>query len=303
MEIRQLELLLAVIDTGSVTRAAERVCLSPGAVSMQLHQLGVEVRAELFVRSGRKFMPTPAALRLAEHARNIVRQVRQIQQEFEADPAKDQRPFHFATGATALIYCLGRPLRAVRAQYRDAEIQVTVSTTEGIVAGLLERRFDLGLISLPYPDEGLKLLPLFEEELLILRPSRSPIRRGAIGTVQPSELSNAPFLLYPHSSNMRRIIDGFFAECRIQPRVVMEADDTEAIKGLVSSGFGYSILPEHALRVYPRHFQALRVADRRLTRTQALAMPRTDYPRALTAGIADLLRLSLEGSGLKMRSR
>src|SRR5215470_14349831 len=121
MEIRQLELFLAVMDTGSVTRAAERVYLSPGAVSMQLHQLATELRTELFVRSGRKFLPTPAAMRLAEHARTIIRQVRQIEQEFEADPAKDTRPFHFATGATALIYCLGQPLRTVRSRYPNAE--------------------------------------------------------------------------------------------------------------------------------------------------------------------------------------
>src|SRR5215472_1644472 len=171
MEIRQLELLLAVIETESVTRAAEKMNLSPGAISMQLHQLGAELRAELFVRSGRKFLPTPAAVRLAEHARNILRKVRQIEQEFEADPARDARPFHFATGATALIYCLGRALRSVRTKYPNAEIQVTVAATEGIAAGLLERRFDLGLISLPYPSDGLEIIPLFEEELLIPRPS------------------------------------------------------------------------------------------------------------------------------------
>jgi DNA-binding transcriptional LysR family regulator len=92
MEVRQLELFLAVIESGSVTRAAERVFLSPGAVSMQLHQLSTELRAELFIRSGRKFLPTPAALRLADHARKVIQQIREIEQEFEADPSRDQRP-------------------------------------------------------------------------------------------------------------------------------------------------------------------------------------------------------------------
>jgi len=293
MEIRQLELLLAVVETGSVTRAAEKMNLSPGAVSMQIHQLSAELRAELFVRSGRRFLPTPAAVRLAEHARNIMRNVRQIEQEFEPDPARDTLPFHFATGATALIYYLGRALRSVRLTYPNAEIQVTVAATEGIVAGLLERRFDLGLISLPYPEDGLQIIPLFDEELLILRPSRTPVRGNAVGTIDAAELESAPFLLYPHSSNMRALIDAFCANCGLRPRVVMEADDTEAIKGLVAAGFGYSILPEHAVRGYPRHFQTLRLKGHRLTRTQALAMPKTDYRRALTTTIAELLRSAL----------
>jgi len=290
MEFRQLELFLAVMDTGAVTRAAERVYLSPGAVSMQLHQLATELRTELFVRSGRRFLPTPAAVRLAERARHVLKQVREIEHEFEADPASDTRPFHIATGATALIYTLGKPLRRLRATFPHAEIQVTVSVTEGIVAGLRDRRFDLGLISLPYSPEGLNVVPLFDEELLVLQPSRSVVRSRTVGTIRAEDLKDVPFILYPSTSNMRTMIDGFFRECGLAPRVVMEADDTEAIKGLVDAGFGYGLLPQLALRGAERHFRTLRIAGKKLVRTHALATPRIDYSRALTGAVIDVLR-------------
>ena len=73
----------------------------------------------------------------------------------------------------------------------------------------------------------------------------------------------------------------------------MEADDTEAIKRLVESGFGYSMLPEFALRAKPRFFETFRVAGRRLARTQALAMAKTEYPRALTRSIATFLEAQI----------
>ena len=92
---------------------------------------------------------------------------------------------------------------------------------------------------------------------------------------------------------MRTVIDRFFADLGISPRVIMEADDTEAIKRLVEAGFGYSILPQFALRGRGSHFQTLRVPGHRLTREQALAMPKTDYPRALTVAIAGFLRGTL----------
>jgi LysR family transcriptional activator of glutamate synthase operon len=295
MELRQLELFLAVMDSGAVTRAAERVYLSPGAVSMQLHQLATELRTELFVRSGRRFLPTPAAVRLAERARSILQQVRQVEHEFEVDPTRDTRPFTFSTGATALIYQLAKPLRQVRAAFPKAEIRVTVSATEGTVTGLLERRFDLGLISLPFPQEGLEIVPLFQEELLVLRPSKTAVRTRGAGSVRVEDLKDLPFILYPQTSNMRTVIDGFFKECGITPRVVMEADDTEAIKGLVEAGFGNSILPQMALRGQSRHFQTFRISGKKLTRTQALATPRTEYPRALTGSIVHLLRKALAG--------
>jgi len=290
MDIHQLKLFLAVMDSRSMTHAAQRFHLSPGAVSLQLHSLSDELHAELFVRAGQKLVPTPAAFRLAEHAKEVIRWTGAIQQEFADDVSKDVRPFQFATGVTTLIHQLGRPLRELRKRFPNADIGVTVGVTEEIVAGLHERRFDLGLISLPVSEDNLKILPLFDEELLVLRPSPNIVRSTRVGLIQASDLAHVPFLLYPKRSNIRTIIDQFFQEINIAPRVVMEAEDSEAIKGLVESGFGYSILPEHALKRRDRFFYTYRVAGHRLTRSLALAMVRTSYPRKLTESVAEFLQ-------------
>jgi LysR family nitrogen assimilation transcriptional regulator len=293
MDIRQLELLVAVVDLSSVTKAAEKMHLSPGAISLQLHNLAAQLNTELFVRKGRQLTPTPAGLRLVEHGRSLIRQMREIRQEFANNPVADKLPFHFATGATTLIHRLGKPLRALRREYPGTHLEVTVLPTEEIVAGLLERRFDLGLISLPYPEDKLTLAPLFEEELLIIRPSSRSQTVWHVGSISAQEVAAAQFLLYPKRSNMRTMIDGFFKSLNAAPEVVMEADDTEAIKRLVESGFGYSMLPEFALRRRPRFFEAFRVAGKRLARTQALAMAKTEYPRALTRSIAAFLEAQI----------
>jgi len=293
MDVHQLELFLAVMESSSMTRAAEKIHLSPGAVSLQLHNLAMELNTELFVRSGKRLIPTPAAARLAEHAKAVIKRMSQIQQEFANDLAKDTRPFHLATGVTTLIYQLGGPLRQLRKQFPNTEIRVTVGVTEDIVAGVLDRRFDLGLISLPVSEEKLKIMPLFEEELLLLRPSTTKVRGGRVGSIQAAELAGVPFLLYPTRSNIRLVIDQFFRELDLVPNVVMEAEVTEAIKRLVESGFGYSILPEHAVRG-THFFHPLRVKGHRLTRSLALAMAQADYPRRLTESIAGFLQGALK---------
>jgi DNA-binding transcriptional LysR family regulator len=294
MEIRQLELFLAVIDCASVTKAAEKLYVSPGAISMQLRNLAEELHTDLFVRAGKHLVPTPAALRLAEHARVVVRQIRDIEFEFDGSPATDSRLFHFATGATTLIHGLGRPLRLLRREYPDTPIHITVSATEEMVAGLLARRFDLALITLPFPTDNLTVKPLFEEELLIVQHSDAISRGWRVGNIKPAQLHDAPFLLYPKRSNMRSIIDDFFADIGQKPRVVMEADDTAAIRRLVESGFGYSILPEFALRDQPGNFRVFRVPGRKIVRIQALAMVRTEHPRALTLAISGFLERQIK---------
>ena len=289
MELAQLRAFLAVMDTASVTRAAESLGITGGAVSQQLRGLARNLGIELFVRSGRRIAPTAHAFRLADHARSILQSVRITEEEFSKDPAGDTRPFHFATGATALIHRLGKPLRLLRRRFPNTEILVTVGSTEDIVAGLLSRRFDLGLISMPVSDEKLDILPLFEEELIGLRPAHRQTVGSRIVQLKPAELAEAPFLLYPKRSNMRQIIDGFFHQLAIDPRVIMEADDTEVIKRLVESGFGYSMLPEFSVRGQSRFLELFRVAGNRLVRRQALATARTQYPRPLTQTIAKAL--------------
>jgi DNA-binding transcriptional LysR family regulator len=293
MDIRQLELFLAVMEHSSITRAAQKVNLSPGAISLQMHNLAASLRADLFVKSGKRLVPTNAARHLEAQARIVLSQMRQIERGFANDPSADFRPFHFACGATTLIHRLGKPLRLVRRQFPNTTIQVTVSSTEEMVAGLLDHRFDLALISLPFASGSLTVMPLFDEELQVLRPSAKAVRGSRILTIEPAELERDPFLLYPKRSNMRAMIDKFFEEIGIAPRVTMEADDTEVIKRLVESGFGSSILPEFALRGGTRFFQTYRVAGKRLVRKQALAMAKTEYPRALTLSIARLLQTEI----------
>jgi len=293
MDIHQLELFLAVMDSPSMTRAAEKIHLSPGAVSLQLHNLADELHAELFVRRGKRLIPTPAADRLADHAKQVVRMMGQIQQLFQNDLHNDTHPFHFAAGVTTLIYQLGGPLRQLRKRYANAQIRVTVGVTEEMVAGLLDRRFDLALISLPVSEDKLRLIPLFDEELLIVRPSSNKVGSSHVSSLRASDLADKPFLLYPKRSNVRLVIDRFFEQLAVEPRVLMEADDTEAIKRLVESGFGYSILPEHALRGRSHFFHKFRVAGQRLTRTLALATAQTDCPRKLTESIASFLQMAL----------
>lgn len=293
MDVHQLELLLAVIDSPTMTRAAQKVHLSTAAVSLQLQSLAKELNAELFVRSGRTLVPTPAARRLAEHARDILARFRKIEEEFGKEPAQDTRPFHFATGATTLIYRLAKPLRALRQKYPNLDLHVSVLPTEEIVAGLIDRQFDLGLVSLPVVNEDLRFVPLFDEELLLVLPSPTAVRGQHIGDVEPERLQGASFLLYPRHSNMRMLIEHFLDSLHLQRRVIMEAADTEAIKRLVETGFGYSVLPEWALKERGRYFHTARIAGHKLVRRQALAMPLTAQPRALTDAVATFVRNAL----------
>ncbi len=65
-------------------------------------------------------------------------------------------------------------------------MQVMVAPTEEMVAGVLDRRFDLALVTLPFPTGELGVTPLFEEELVILRPSAKRMQGWHVGAIEPA---------------------------------------------------------------------------------------------------------------------
>ncbi|MHB8889044.1 MAG: LysR family transcriptional regulator substrate-binding protein [Acidobacteriaceae bacterium] len=221
-------------------------------------------------------------------------EMQMLQEEFENKVERDTQPFRIAAGATTLIYRLGEPLRKLQHRYPAMDLHVTVLPTEAIVAGLHEREFDVGLISLPYFDPALRVIPLFEEELLFVRPAIYLSNGEPQGTIQPSELAELSFLLYPSHSNVRKLIDRFFQDLKIKPKVLMDAEDTEVIKAMVEAGFGCSFLPEYALRGSPGFYEVLYPEHRRLVRKQALAISQTSRRRALTEVVAEFLSQALK---------
>src|SRR5262249_33615738 len=168
MDVRQLEIFLAVLDSPTMTIAAEKVHLSTAAVSVQVRALADELKTDLFMRSGKRLVPTPAARKLEDQARRVVSDIRSIKESFNNhDAGTDTRPFHLPTGATTLIYRLGGSLRSLRAKFPNLDLHISVLATEEMAAGVLAGQFDLALISLPFSHPQLRIVPLFEEELLV----------------------------------------------------------------------------------------------------------------------------------------
>ena len=132
-DLHQLELFAAVMECSTLTRAAEKMHLTPGAVSRQLSDLAFQLHTALFAKSGRLLVPTPDAVRLMKRVEPLMQHVRAIEQEFESQALNDTRPFRFACGATTLIHALGNPLRRLRSQFPNASIQVTVGNMRTII--------------------------------------------------------------------------------------------------------------------------------------------------------------------------
>lgn len=289
MEIYQLELFLAVAQTGNLTRAAQDRGMSPAALSQQLSRLSSELGVALFEKNGRGIRLTSQGEAAFARARRVLDEVEGLRSSIGGGAERDRQPFHLATGATTLIHALQPALKGLKSLYPEAQIHVTVANTEEMVPGLVSGRFDLAIISLPLAEERIVARPLYDEELLLLRPSRKPLKGWGVGEIGVEELGEEPFLLYQPGSNMRELIDRRLHELGYVPKVTTEASDTEVLVRLVEAGYGQSILPEYALRRTPRNFRVYRLRGVKIVRHQAIAMARGRQTRQLREAVANYL--------------
>jgi DNA-binding transcriptional LysR family regulator len=193
-----------------------------------------------------------------------------------------------ATAMTTLVYQLGRPIRRLRREFPHANIIVRAGTTDDAVSGLRDRQIDLGILVQPGRFDGLDVTHLFEEEMkVVVNPRQWTKKKNTIGV---EELADLPLILYPRTAATRIIIDDFFHKLNQEPKVTTELEDTEAIKRLVESGFGCSILPEHAVPRNAGSLRKLAIEGHKPTRHVVLAKAKALYPRKLTVAISEFFQ-------------
>ena len=144
MDIHQLELFLAVMDSPSMTRAAEKIHLSPGAVSLQLHNLAGELHTELFVRRGKRLLESFPRVRSV-----VLRGIRVAQRRLDAPELRAPGVFRVfgalpgLTGIAFLVAAVWMLIAAVIAVRQAFDYTSTVRAASVCVPGWLVYVFPL----------------------------------------------------------------------------------------------------------------------------------------------------------------
>ncbi len=259
MELRQLEYLVAVVEEGSFTRAAQRERVAQPAVSAQIRRLERMVGQQLLTRSSREVRLTEAGAALLPHARAALAAVRAAQHA--VDEVAD-----IVRGAVAIGTVTLHPVdvAALMADFhRDhpqVELTLLTDNSDELLVGLADGRLDLAIVSVAadvMPD-GLDGVPITDEIIEAAVALDHPLRRRA--TVTLSELCELPLISLPVGTGLRSRLDEACAAAGVRPRIGFEATNPQELADLARHGLGVAILPRsmargdaglHALRLTP----------------------------------------------------
>ena len=266
MDLRQLEILKAVADTGSFTGAGRRLHVSQSAVSRQILLLESELNEPLFWRIKRKVRITPAGEALLQLAIRVFDDIKETTAGITETQEKLTGSVRLVGGMTVCLFVFPLLLREFRRAHPEVDVKVITGSAERLLRKLRAGSADLGLLTLPIDEPDLVTVPVIREEMMLLTYPSHPLAKR--NRVEPQELVRQPFVLYEPGSNTRRVIDELFIKERIQPRIVMETENVEIIKAMVRSGIGIAITSQHAVEreVKEGQLAAVRIAGHTLVR-------------------------------------
>lgn len=245
MDLRQLEILRAVAQTGSFTSAGEQLHLSQSAVSRQILLLEEELNEQLFLRLGRKIRITPAGTTLLGLSQRMFEDLEQTRAAILDTQQTVKGTLRLVGGMTVCLYVFPPLLKAFRKQHPGVDVKLTPGATPRLIRQLRSGTADLGLLTLPIDDPALVSVPVVREELLLVTAPQHPLARKR--QVTPQDLARQQFVLFEAGSGTRRAIEDFFLSEEIAPTVVTETENVEIIKALVRINMGVTIIPYQAV--------------------------------------------------------
>jgi DNA-binding transcriptional LysR family regulator len=290
--LRQLEIFVTIVETGSFTRAAEKLHVAQPSISLQIQQLEDELGERLIFRMrNQKMFLTEAGKVAKKHADHILRQSDILRMEVASLTQDPMGDVYIGIGGQQLTLIMAPALASFHKKFPRVRVDITNATTPNIIDLIKRHGLDLGIVTLPISDKDLRTQFLFSEEMVVVvRKSDAFAQKRQIGV---AEIGLLPLVLYDQNTRMRAHIDEFFRREGISPKIVLELSNVEAMATMVEAGFGAAILPASAVKDLPFRdtLQPLGIRDKHLTRDVGVVMP--SLPR-LPKLMEELLRLIQE---------
>jgi DNA-binding transcriptional LysR family regulator len=253
MDIRFLQSFVIVVDCGSLAEAARRLDLTPAAVASRIKALEDDLGKALVRRAGRTVKATEAGLKILDHARRVLRDVRDLHAI-----ANDDAPLgelRLGASASALTGLLPPILRRLYERHPKLALYIEPGTSGHLYHSVTTGVLDAAVIVEPQftLPKACEWRVLVEEPLCVLVPP------AMAGRDALSVLASEPFIRYDRAMWGGQLADRYLRERQVRPHERIEIDALNAIAVLVHQGLGVSLVPDWT-PPWPEGLQVLRLA-------------------------------------------
>lgn len=285
MDLRQIRQFIAVAETLSFRKAAERLHMAQPPLSVSVRRMERDLGAPLFERGRRGVKLTEFGKSILDDARRVALHAEQLRRSAAMVVSGTSGVLRVAFVGSATYRLLPRILPRFRARYPDISLELSEGTTTRILEEITRGSLDLGLVRYPVLEAHATVLtPIEHDTLVAALPADSPLRRRKRLALR--DLAHQSFVMYSAAAaaNLRGQVMLACQAAGFTPNVVQEAVQVQTIISLVESGMGVALVPANSSRHGPGGvvFRRLEPTDAYLSVAIALASrPEPVIPTAL----------------------
>jgi DNA-binding transcriptional LysR family regulator len=249
LDVRRMQLLRAVVTSGSVTSAAGNLGYTPSAISQQLAVLEREAGTPLLERVGRGVRPTAAGRLLTEHAEILSKNLTDA--ETALKDLKDGRTGHLAVRyfATAGVALVPPSLARLRKDHPGLQIDLKLVDPDDPLPEVEAGNADVAIVLHPRvnpPRSGLRLIHLLQDPLRAVLPRGH--RLAAKRVLDLADLAEEPWINSEGQAGpCAETVRNACAAAGFAPHVIVEAEDYSTAQGFVAAGLGVALIPRLGL--------------------------------------------------------
>lgn len=241
MHLHQLKYFVSVVETGSVTKAAQRCFVSQPSISQQLHKLEDSVGRSLFKRAKGRLILTDVGHVMYEQAQKILNDVEEAKHRISDLGNSSGGSVAIGVLPTLAPFMLPAALLALAEKYPDAMVTVRENVSENLVEAAARGELDILLEVLTFDETHLTYEPLFSDEFFVVVHRDHPF--AELDKVPVEALDGTTFILLEDVHCLARQIEQYCFSKRFMPKVMFQASQLATVKQLVELQYGISILP------------------------------------------------------------
>jgi len=235
----------------NLTEAAKALHTSQPGVSKAIIELEEELGIEIFARHGKRLKRiTEPGQHVLKSIELILREVGNLKRIGEQYSAQDSGTLSIATTHTQARYVLPVPVAKLREAYPKVNISLHQGAPDQVARMVIDEVAEVGMATESlsnYPE--LVTLPCYEWQHVLVLPASHPLAQKERLTLE--DIAQEPIITYHPSFTGRTRIDNAFAQRKLEPRIALEAIDSDVIKTYVRLGLGVGIVAEMAVRDDP----------------------------------------------------
>lgn len=265
-DLHSLRIFLLVVQTGSLTKAADKSHMTLSALSKRIADLERTVDCALFVRMPRGLEPTPAGQELVHHARAVLDTVNRMAGEMSDFAVGVRGHVRVWANTSAIIQFLPDDLAAFLQDQPLVRISLEEKLGEEVVAALASGEADIGIFADNIAAVGVEKFPYRHDQLVVLVPPRHAL--ASRQEVDFAETLDYDFVgLNQGSALLQRLTDASAAIDRTM-RLRIQVSSFDGVCRMIEAGLGIGILPVGAVRpaILGVGLHAIRLTDPWATR-------------------------------------